>query len=46
MNYDFIIDHKNYPIVVLGALSIVCQYCLVLKWNDESKGMCRLNRKF
>jgi len=28
--------------VSLGTMSIVCQYCLALKCNDESKGMCCL----
>jgi len=45
MNYDFTIDYKNDPMVTLGAMSIVCQYCLALKWKDESKGMCCSNGK-
>jgi len=45
MNYDFIIDYKNDPMVSLGAIYIACQYSLALKWNDESKGMCCLNGK-
>ncbi|KAF0750751.1 ATP-dependent DNA helicase [Aphis craccivora] len=31
MLIDFIIDYKNDPVVSLGAMSIVCQYCLALK---------------
>jgi len=45
MNYDFTINYKNDPMVLLGAMFILCQYYLVLKWNDESKGMCCLNGK-
>ncbi|KAF0761612.1 ATP-dependent DNA helicase [Aphis craccivora] len=45
MNYDFMIDYKNDLIVLLGAMSIVCQYCLALKGNYESEGMCCLNIK-
>jgi len=43
--YSIIIDYKNDPMVWLGAISIVCEYCLVLKWDDASKGMCCLNGK-
>lgn len=45
MNYDFTIDYKNDPMVILGTMSIVCQYCLALKWKEESKGMCYSNGK-
>ncbi|KAF0772577.1 ATP-dependent DNA helicase [Aphis craccivora] len=39
MNYDFTINYKNDPMVLLGAMFILCQYYLVLKWNDESKAI-------
>ena len=40
MNYDSLIDYKNDPMVSIGTMSDVCQFCSALKWKDESKGIC------
>ncbi|GBP22845.1 hypothetical protein EVAR_17199_1 [Eumeta japonica] len=45
MNYDPSISYKDDRIVSIGTMSVVCEYCLALKFKDESKGMCCLQGK-
>ncbi|CAH0701135.1 unnamed protein product [Spodoptera exigua] len=37
MNYDPLICYKDDRIVSIGTMSVVCKYCLALKFKDESK---------
>lgn len=45
MNYDPLICYKDDRIVSIGTMSVVCEYCLALKFKDESKGLCCLQGK-
>ena len=45
MNYDPSIFYKEDRIVSIGTMSVVCEHCFALKFKDESKGMCCLQRK-
>ncbi|XP_050675973.1 uncharacterized protein LOC126972914 [Leptidea sinapis] len=38
--YDPLIDYVNHRLVIIGRMDKKCRYCEVLKWKEETSGMC------
>ena len=45
LNYDPEMDYENDPSFQIGSMTELCTFCGVLKWIEESPGMCCFSGK-
>ncbi|KAL8574075.1 hypothetical protein ACOMHN_065329 [Nucella lapillus] len=40
MEYDATVPYNIHADVIIGEMTLLCQYCTALKWNAEAPGIC------
>lgn len=43
--YNPTVDYSAHPSVIIGTMSVLCQYCKALKFLTEAPGLCCVNGK-